>query len=591
MFSNMTIGKKIGLAIGLVLMILVLTAGWAIYGIGGIVNDAGEVIYGNKLRGNIVQREVDHLNWANKVNELLTDAKVTTLSVQTDPRECAFGKWYYGPERIEAEKKVPELRALLEQVEEPHNHLHESAVDIGKVFKQANPYLPGILSTRKSEHLVWASNLRDVFLENKESIDVQTDPTKCALGKWLESGEAKAAYNGGDEDFKKNWNAMVEHHKKLHESVNDIKTHYCSVHADLEQHLIRLLLDHKDWVQNVSIAMIEGNPDLGVQTDPTKCAYGKFLDSEELRKLGTELPELKAVLDASRKAHEELHTSAIAIATSLRQGEGGRAKANAIFTNQTLGALNTVGEQIEKAIKIEDKRHQARAEAKRIMDSVTMPTLDVVLSNLDTLVTESEHELKGMHEAQKIYSTKTVPALGKIQTILSQINKKAEENIMTDQEMLDEASNTKLGVTIFGAAAIVIGIFMAFIIGKSIVTALTRIINSLNEGSAQVASAANQISGSSQSLAEGATEQAASLEETSSALEEMASMTRQNADNAQSDNSMMNQTETQVGQGAVAVKNMAGAMGEISQSSDEISKIIKTIEEIAFQTNLLALNA
>ncbi len=139
--------------------------------------------------------------------------------------------------------------------------------------------------------------------------------------------------------------------------------------------------------------------------------------------------------------------------------------------------------------------------------------------------------------------------------------------------------------------ALVIGVTVAIFITRSITGPINRIIDNLTESSSQVASASGQIATASQSLAEGSTEQAASLEETSSALEEMASMTRQNADNAGSANTMMSETKRQVDEGAAAVKNMAGAMDEINQASEEIGKIIKTIEEIAFQTNLLALNA
>ncbi|MHC4885917.1 MAG: methyl-accepting chemotaxis protein, partial [Planctomycetota bacterium] len=156
----------------------------------------------------------------------------------------------------------------------------------------------------------------------------------------------------------------------------------------------------------------------------------------------------------------------------------------------------------------------------------------------------------------------------------------------------DEASATL--VTWVLGALILVSILvtaLAWGIARSVSNPITRIIASLTAGADQVAAASGQISSASQSLAEGSTEQAASLEETSSALEEMASMTRQNAENAGSANAMMEETGQQVGEGSKAVSNMASAMGEISESSDEIGKIIKTIEEIAFQTNLLALNA
>jgi methyl-accepting chemotaxis protein len=120
---------------------------------------------------------------------------------------------------------------------------------------------------------------------------------------------------------------------------------------------------------------------------------------------------------------------------------------------------------------------------------------------------------------------------------------------------------------------------------------LSRVSDSLNDGSNQVASAAGQVSSSSQSLAEGASEQAASLEETSSSLEEMASMTKRNSANSQKANDLAKQARTAADKSVGDMQAMSAAMQAIKVSSDDIAKIIKTIDEIAFQTNILALNA
>jgi methyl-accepting chemotaxis protein len=126
---------------------------------------------------------------------------------------------------------------------------------------------------------------------------------------------------------------------------------------------------------------------------------------------------------------------------------------------------------------------------------------------------------------------------------------------------------------------------------RSITAPMRRVAGLLDEGSNEVAAAAGQVSGASQTLAEGASEQAASLEETSASLEEMASMTRRNAENAQSAKDLATQTRAAADAGAVDMQEMNEAMGAIKSSSDNIAKIIKTIDEIAFQTNILALNA
>jgi len=146
-------------------------------------------------------------------------------------------------------------------------------------------------------------------------------------------------------------------------------------------------------------------------------------------------------------------------------------------------------------------------------------------------------------------------------------------------------------ISLFGLLATIIGILLAVFITRSITRPLNVAIDSLKQGTDQVAAASGQIAGSSQQLAEGASEQAAGLEETSSSLEEMASMTRKNSENAGQANILMNQTNTIVIDAQRLMDDLKTAMNEISKASNDTSKIIKTIDEIAFQTNLLALNA
>ncbi len=141
------------------------------------------------------------------------------------------------------------------------------------------------------------------------------------------------------------------------------------------------------------------------------------------------------------------------------------------------------------------------------------------------------------------------------------------------------------------AVTILLGIASAYVIVTGINRVLNHVASSLDEGSSQVGSAANQVSGASQSLAEGASEQAASLEETSSSLEEMASMTKRNSENAQKANELAKHARSAADKGANDMRAMSTAMEAIKVSSDDIAKIIKTIDEIAFQTNILALNA
>ncbi|MDT8302998.1 MAG: methyl-accepting chemotaxis protein [Sedimentisphaerales bacterium] len=592
MFKNLTIGKKISLGFGLVIVLLLAVGILSFRGVTGMGNNAEDVISKNELIKTITQKEIDHLNWANAVSELLTNDEVTELNVQTDDHKCAFGQWLYSDARKHAEKAIPELVSILKEIENCHHALHASAIEIGQNFKQADAELPGIITGRMVDHLNWAAAIRDTFLGNKESINVQIDPTKCALGKWLNSSQAQNAYKNGDTEFKHAWDQMLIGHGKLHQSATLIGDKYAQIHEGLEQLLLHRLIDHKNWTQKVSVAIIKGESDLGVQTDCTKCAYGKFIVSKECTDYMKGFPELQEAIEAGKIPHQHLHTSAIEISKALARGAAGKAEAEKIFHENTLPALEIIAESFHKAIVAEQTLGQHHAEARKIFDETTIPLLHETLGHLQTLKQEAENNLVGMKTANQVYAAKTKPNLMKTQELLE----KACEHITavvdnTNKGMLSSARLTKTSVSIISLAATVVGVVLAFFIGRGIVSALKKIINNLTDGSEQVASAAGQVSSASQSLAEGSTEQAAGLEETSSSLEEMASMTKQNADNAQQANTLASEAQKAANNGTEAMQRMSAAINDIQKSSDETSKIIKVIDEIAFQTNLLALNA
>ena len=144
-----------------------------------------------------------------------------------------------------------------------------------------------------------------------------------------------------------------------------------------------------------------------------------------------------------------------------------------------------------------------------------------------------------------------------------------------------------LGTIVFAALALVLIALNSLRIQRT----LARLSAGLSETVSQLDGAAGQVSSASGSLAEGASQQAASLEETSASLEEISSMTKANADRAQSAKDLSNQTRAAAETGATDMKEMSMAMDAIKKASDNIAKIIKTIDEIAFQTNILALNA
>lgn len=125
----------------------------------------------------------------------------------------------------------------------------------------------------------------------------------------------------------------------------------------------------------------------------------------------------------------------------------------------------------------------------------------------------------------------------------------------------------------------------------NIATSLNSTLSEIHQASDQVSSGSNQVSDGAQALAQGATEQASSIQELSATVIEISQHVKQNAEYATSASLNVNHVSSQLEASNQHMQDMLTAMSKISDSSNEIGKIIKTIEDIAFQTNILALNA
>ncbi len=159
------------------------------------------------------------------------------------------------------------------------------------------------------------------------------------------------------------------------------------------------------------------------------------------------------------------------------------------------------------------------------------------------------------------------------------------------QAIAANSAKTTIATIIAVALSLTFGLVLCFAIVRGINKVLFHVSSSLGDGARQVVAAATQVASASQSLAQGASEQAASIEETSASIEEMSSVTLSNADNADRVNALARQARDAAEKGAVDMEQMSASMLAIQAGSDDIGRIIKTIDEIAFQTNILALNA
>ncbi|MDR3460630.1 MAG: methyl-accepting chemotaxis protein [Verrucomicrobiae bacterium] len=165
------------------------------------------------------------------------------------------------------------------------------------------------------------------------------------------------------------------------------------------------------------------------------------------------------------------------------------------------------------------------------------------------------------------------------------------ERAALEQKVKDQSQRYLVLMGILFITILGITVAAALLLSRSITKLVKTVADDLLAGAGQVAMASSQLRASSQSLAEGASEQAASIEETSSSLEETSSMTRRTSENVNTAKELTKQTRTAADHGATDMQAMSQAMEAIKVSSNDIAKIIKAIDEIAFQTNILALNA
>lgn len=161
--------------------------------------------------------------------------------------------------------------------------------------------------------------------------------------------------------------------------------------------------------------------------------------------------------------------------------------------------------------------------------------------------------------------------IAEISVILSQIANN-NFNVSIDREYLGDFTKLQLSINL-------------------IIDSLNTIASEIQQVSEQVGAGAQEVSDSSQVLSQGSTEQASAVEEISATVTQVAEQTKLNAVNANNANDIANSAMAMAEEGNEQMKDMLNAMEEMNIASNNISKIIKVIDDIAFQTNILALNA
>jgi methyl-accepting chemotaxis protein len=167
------------------LVLIVGTLGW--YGIrsqGEIAEKTKEI---QNVSQQLLQREIDHLNWARKVGQFQRDEGMTALGVEKDDHRCAFGKWYYSDERKKAARIIPDIETLLQQIEEPHHKLHLSAVTLEELLKKGKTFRQEAIAYYGTETSLQLKRVQDIFQQITPRVDQYVKAS---------SGQAKSQSEG-----------------------------------------------------------------------------------------------------------------------------------------------------------------------------------------------------------------------------------------------------------------------------------------------------------------------------------------------------------------------------------------------------------
>ncbi len=355
---------------------------------------------------------------------------------------------------------------------------------------------------------------------------------------------------------------------------------------------------HYKWSGGLSNALYAGAEFTG-SIDPTTCVLGQWLYGE----VDTNDSEILALRDQLEPLHKELHESASYVLDMLKTNPEGAQEyyQNTIQSNLTT-LVGLMDEVVARGTAQSEECYAEMQSTIHTMQVISGVSFVLVLACMISLIwyvlgqivkpiiqiTEQTKPIKdGQLELDIEYDSNN--ELGDLATMIKESMHLIHLYVADINRIMGMLSQGNFAVS---TSQPFIGDFRSIEDSiNSFTSTISGAFSNINQAERQVSGNAEQLSSSAQSLAQGATEQASAVEQLYATLDELSKNASQNVKDATEAQENARLTGEQVSISSDQMKQMVAAMDDITHASQEIGKIIATIENIAFQTNILALNA
>ena len=489
-----------------------------------------------------------HLIWS---KQLLSDITLNTdISVQTDYRECEFGKWYYNF------KHSPEFQTLnsvekeeFAKLEHEHQLLHNSVKTLKKIKEKSKAI--SYFESTTDKHLF---NILDILkskianIQDKEQNNAHID-TMIVHDMPILLASVIDGLKDYDTYIENKMQVLDEEHVSINSFINMIYIIMATVSVII---IVFVVLIVKNLLRDIT-ALGSGinsffsylNRETTTVQQITKSSEDELGQMSEI--INKNITRTKTNIDNDNSAFDVI----VDKLTLLSEGNFKEAKITAEYKGNYNRAKVAINDTILSVESVSDT-------IANVLDGLNEGKLD----------SEIKSDFKGGYAPIKVAINSMSENLSHVIKVLDVSLQKlatGDLNSSITDYLPGDYNQLKLAL-------------------NSTIEKLNNIIGNVNESVIQIASASVEVSSAAQSLATGATEQASSLEETTAAIEEMAGGISQNAENARKTNEVSSKSSIMAKDGGKAVEQTVEAMKNIANK-------IGIIEDIAYQTNLLALNA